>query len=162
MLQSQQRRIRALSLMNTTAQGNTRALTHWARQGIEHASSQMPVRFINCWATGTPRPLTSPRSVADCIFIMDFHPRVFYHIDITADMSSHTSEENRNDVMNLTILYLLVWTMQFGNCIYLGLLISPYGYSIFFFFFRLRLNRVSYNLGKGQSLGKHWVYSLHL
>ena len=35
---------------------NARSLTHWARPGIEPASSWMLVRFVNCWATtGTPK-----------------------------------------------------------------------------------------------------------
>ena len=39
----------------TTAHGNTGALTHWARTGIEPTSSWMPVRFVNWWTTmGTP------------------------------------------------------------------------------------------------------------
>ena len=39
----------------TLAYGNARSLTHWARPGIEPASSWIVVRFITCWATsGTP------------------------------------------------------------------------------------------------------------
>ena len=42
-------------LWTTTAHGNTRSITHWARPGIKPASSRILVRFINCWATkGTP------------------------------------------------------------------------------------------------------------
>ena len=42
-------------LVYTTAHGNTRSLTRWARPGIEPASSWILVGFINHWATkGTP------------------------------------------------------------------------------------------------------------
>ena len=51
----QQRRMRATSATYTTVHRNAGSLTHWARPGIEPVSSQMPVRFVNCWATkGTP------------------------------------------------------------------------------------------------------------
>ena len=40
----QQRRIRAASATYTTAHGNATSLTHWARPGIEPASSQQ-----QCW-----------------------------------------------------------------------------------------------------------------
>ena len=36
----------------TTALSNTRYLIHWARPGIEPASSWVLVGFITCWATG--------------------------------------------------------------------------------------------------------------
>lgn len=102
--------------------------------------------------------LTSPGNVPDFsghyIFIRDFHPCGFYHIGIIVHMLAYTFEENRNDVINLTILYLLGWTTWFGNCINLVLLILSYCYSILF-----GLNRLSCDLGKGQLLGKHWVYS---
>ena len=53
--QPQQRQIRATSATYTTAQGNARSLTHWARPGIEPAPSWFLVRFINHWTrTGTP------------------------------------------------------------------------------------------------------------
>ena len=40
----------------TTAHGNTRSLTHWARPRIESAFSWIQVRLINYWTTtGTPR-----------------------------------------------------------------------------------------------------------
>ena len=53
--QPQQRGIRAASGTYTTAHGNTESLTHWARPGIEPATSWFLVRFINRWAmTGTP------------------------------------------------------------------------------------------------------------
>ena len=38
------------------------SLTHWERPGIQPASSWMPVRFVNHWATtGTPVYLNSYR-----------------------------------------------------------------------------------------------------
>ena len=43
----QQRRIWATSATHTTAHGNAGSLTHWARPGIEPASSWMPVRSIS-------------------------------------------------------------------------------------------------------------------
>ena len=53
--QSQQHRIQAESATYTTAHGNAGSLTHWARPGIEPATSWFLVRFINHWApTGTP------------------------------------------------------------------------------------------------------------
>ena len=40
----------------TTAQGDTRSLSHWGRPGMDPTSSWMLVRLVNCWATmGTPR-----------------------------------------------------------------------------------------------------------
>ena len=43
------------NLHHTTAHGNARSVTHWARPGIEPMSSWMLVGFINHWATmGTP------------------------------------------------------------------------------------------------------------
>ena len=43
------------SVTYTTANSNARSLTHWARQGIEPATSWFLVRFVNHWATmGTP------------------------------------------------------------------------------------------------------------
>ena len=54
---SHSHRIWAASGTYTTAHGNTRSLTHWARTEIEPVSSWMPVRFVNCWATmGSPFP----------------------------------------------------------------------------------------------------------
>ena len=42
----------------TTAQGNSGSLTHWARPGIELATSWFLVGFVNhCTMTGTPRDL---------------------------------------------------------------------------------------------------------
>ena len=56
MPQPQQRRIQAVSATYTTAHGNARSLTHWARPGIIPATSWFLVRFINQWATAkTPR-----------------------------------------------------------------------------------------------------------
>ena len=53
--QPQQHGIQAMTATFSTAHGNASSLTHWARPGMEPASSWMPVRFINHWATmGTP------------------------------------------------------------------------------------------------------------
>ena len=53
--QPQQHRIQAASVTYTTAHGNPKSLTHWARPDTEPASSWMLVRFVNRWATiGTP------------------------------------------------------------------------------------------------------------
>ena len=49
--QPQQCTIWAVSLTYTTAHGSTGSLTHWARPGIEHASSWMLIGFINHSAT---------------------------------------------------------------------------------------------------------------
>ena len=47
--------IRAVSAAYTTAHSNTGSLTHWARSGIEPATSWFLVGFINyCATTGTP------------------------------------------------------------------------------------------------------------
>ena len=46
MPEPQQRRIRAASATYTTAHGNARSLTHWARPGIKRVSSGILVRFI--------------------------------------------------------------------------------------------------------------------
>ena len=56
--QPQQHRLRATSATCTTAHSNTGSLTHWARPGIEPASSWFLVDFVNLWATkGTPKIL---------------------------------------------------------------------------------------------------------
>ena len=56
MPQPQQHRIWATSTTYSTAHGKARSLTHWARLGIESASSWILVGFVNCWVTkGTPR-----------------------------------------------------------------------------------------------------------
>ena len=58
MPQPQHRQIRVTSAIYTTAHGNARSLTHWARPGMEPASPWMLVRCLNCWArTGTPQLL---------------------------------------------------------------------------------------------------------
>ena len=55
MPEPQQRGIRAASATYTTAHGNTRSLTHWARAGTKHATSRFLVGFVNhCATTGTP------------------------------------------------------------------------------------------------------------
>ena len=46
MLQPQQCGIRAKSATYTTAQGNTRSLTHWVGPGNKPTSSQVLVRFV--------------------------------------------------------------------------------------------------------------------
>ena len=61
--QPQQRQIWAESVNYTTAHGNIRSLTHWARPGIEPASSWVLVRFcFRCATMGTPHisPLKGP------------------------------------------------------------------------------------------------------
>ena len=56
MLQPWQHQIWAPSVTYTTAQSNTRYLTHCMRQGIEPITSWTLLRFLTCWATiGTPR-----------------------------------------------------------------------------------------------------------
>ena len=48
-------RIWAASMIYTTAHGNVGSLNHWARPGIEPATSWFLVGFVNHWATmGTP------------------------------------------------------------------------------------------------------------
>ena len=48
-------KFQAWGLIRATAHGNARSLTHWARPGIEHATSWILVGFVNHWATmGTP------------------------------------------------------------------------------------------------------------
>ena len=49
--QPQQCQIWAVSATCTTAHSNSRSLTHWAKPGIEPASSWILVRFVNHWAT---------------------------------------------------------------------------------------------------------------
>ena len=50
-----QHQIQAMSATYTTAHGNAGSSTHWARPGIEPASSWILVWFVNRWATkGTP------------------------------------------------------------------------------------------------------------
>ena len=54
--QPQQQGIQAVSSTYTTAHGNARSLSRWARPGIKPPSSWMLVGFVNHWATaGTPR-----------------------------------------------------------------------------------------------------------
>jgi len=53
---------RAVSVTYTTAHGSVEPLTHWARPGIEPATSWFLVGFVNHGATtGTPRRLFSLR-----------------------------------------------------------------------------------------------------
>ena len=52
--QTQQGGIQATSATYTTAQGNTRSLTHWVRPGIEPSTSWIIVGFVTGWAT-TPQ-----------------------------------------------------------------------------------------------------------
>ena len=55
MPEPQQRGIRAASVIYTRVQGNARSLIHWARAGIEPATSWFLVGFVNnCSTTGTP------------------------------------------------------------------------------------------------------------
>ena len=49
--QPQQHKIPAASAIYTTAHGNARSLTHWARPGIELTFSWILVGFVNHWAT---------------------------------------------------------------------------------------------------------------
>ena len=58
MPEPQQRGIRAASATYTPAHSNTGSLTHWARPGIESATSRFLVGFVDHWAmTGTPKPI---------------------------------------------------------------------------------------------------------
>jgi len=60
MPEPQQRRIWAVSATYTTTHSNTGSLTHWARPGIEPATSWFLMGFVNHWATmGTPMPPVS-------------------------------------------------------------------------------------------------------
>ena len=45
----QQCQIQAASVNYTTAHGNAGFLTHWAKPGIEPATSWLPARFVNHW-----------------------------------------------------------------------------------------------------------------
>ena len=52
----QQHRIQATSMTHTTAHNSTGSLTHWARPGIEPATTRFLVGFVNhCAMTKTPR-----------------------------------------------------------------------------------------------------------
>ena len=51
MPQPQQCQIHTTSATYTTAHGNARSSTHWARPGIKPATSWFLVRFANHWAT---------------------------------------------------------------------------------------------------------------
>ena len=50
-LQPQQHKIQATSMTYTTAHDNAGSLSHWAKPGIEPASSWILAGFITCWAT---------------------------------------------------------------------------------------------------------------
>ena len=53
--QPQQCGIQTVSVTHTTAHGNARSLTHWARPGFKPTSSWILVGFVTCWAArGTP------------------------------------------------------------------------------------------------------------
>jgi len=84
MPQPQQHQIWTLSATYTTAHSNTKSLTHWARPGIEPASSWMLVRFINRWAmTGTPAKLYIHKFVFICyasFLELDFIMYSLYHL----------------------------------------------------------------------------------
>ena len=51
MPQPQQLGIRAVSVIYTTAHGNSGSLTHWARPGIEPTSLWILIEFLTHWAT---------------------------------------------------------------------------------------------------------------
>ena len=56
MPQPQQLGMQALSVTYTTANGNTRSLTHWTRPRIEPTSSEILGGFLTHWASmGTPK-----------------------------------------------------------------------------------------------------------
>ena len=56
MPETQQCQIWAMAVTYTTAHGNARFLTHWARPGIEPVSSWTLVRHLQRATTGTLRP----------------------------------------------------------------------------------------------------------
>ena len=58
--QPEPHQIWATSTTCTTAHGNARSLTHWARPRIEPANSQIPVRFDNS-RNFQPRVILSPK-----------------------------------------------------------------------------------------------------
>ena len=67
MPQPQQCGILDVSMTYTTANNNTRSLTHWARPGIKPTSSWMPVGFANYRAMmGTPHVSFSMKSLDTC------------------------------------------------------------------------------------------------
>ena len=70
--QPQQCRIRAESVTYTTAHGNAGSLTHWARLGIQPASSWMLVRFIST------EPLWELQGMGLWIFLVFFMKRSPY------------------------------------------------------------------------------------
>ena len=77
--QSQQHRIRAISVTYTTAHGNAGSLTHWARPGIETASSRLLVRFVTTETQCKPsrQILLTFKSIWLSIAILKLKPRHF-------------------------------------------------------------------------------------
>ena len=77
MPEPQQCGIRAASATYTTAHGNARSLIHWARPGIETATSWFPVRFLNHWATmGTPETASYLLTSCPCCGTCPFYHRL--------------------------------------------------------------------------------------
>ena len=70
-----------MSANYTTAHGNVRSLTHWARPGIEPASSWMLVGLVNCWAMmGTPPRVFKQDMNAirnECLIMWSWHPQAW-------------------------------------------------------------------------------------
>ena len=89
MPEPEQRGIWAASVTYTTAHGNAGSLIHWARPGIEPASSSwMLVRFVNHWATtGTPRTSILTRHPAPW-FILPLKWRKPFE-DIVSTLETH-------------------------------------------------------------------------
>ena len=86
MPEPQQRQIQAVSMTYTTARGNARSLTHWARPGIEPATSWFPVGFIS---TEPRRELRGWPLLHHFHFMIDFYCT---HAILCLDGSGNTTQ----------------------------------------------------------------------
>ena len=124
------------------------SITRWMdKEDVVHIHNEILLSHKKEWICVSSSEVDEPRAC--------YTPCTLYCIDTIVHTLAHTFEENDNNVIDLTILYLFEWTTQLESCINLLLLILSYCYSISF-----GLNRVKRDLGKGWLLGKHCVYSL--
>ena len=94
MPEPQQCGIRATSVTYTTAHGNARSLTHWARPWIEPATSWFLVRFVShCTTAGTTIHFSLMRNChcpeVDIYWLRDLAQSFFTH-----EMNLHLCQEN--------------------------------------------------------------------
>ena len=110
MLEPQQLGIRAVSATYPTARGNAGSLTHWARPGIEPASSWFLVGFVNHWATRTPVNSTLYNLLSFNTVIYPYYPITIKIINLSCPIFSWGPLGNLPYHLCPTLLHLQVTT----------------------------------------------------